>query len=127
MARQPFLMTGVAVMRCSKETVGCILGSHRKSYLELGREVLLVKREEKKKKKRGKTNSSSHIYIDRMYGLLSHLGPAAKRSMHGYSEREGFLPCLPGPICVKEETGITQRAIFMLEKWQRGCSKFTLL
>lgn len=113
-------MTAAAVMRCTKGIVGCSLGSCRKLGLELGS---AFSQEVKKKKK---TNISSHIYTDRMYGLLSHLGPTARRSMHGY-QREDASSVPPRPICVQEEVGITQRAIFMLEKWQRGCSKFTLL
>ena len=59
--------------------------------LELGRELLLVERKQKK----NQTKSSSHIYIDRMYGRHSHLGLAAEKIDAQIFRRSSLPPSPP--------------------------------
>lgn len=82
--------------------------------LGLGREVLLDKSGEKK------TDGSSHIYIDRMYGRRSHLGLAAEKIDAWIFGKSSLPPSPPRLHLWEEEMEITQRPIFALEKWQKG-------
>lgn len=59
-----------------------------------------------------------------MCGWHNHLGLAEQEE----EEDVGLLGrSLPGSICTEQEMGIIPSAIFVLEKWQRGCSRFPLL
>lgn len=60
-------------MRCSKETAGCIHGSCITAGFRSGQGSAV------RQGRGGKTNSSSHIYKDQMYGQCSHLGLAAEK------------------------------------------------
>lgn len=72
-----------------------------------------------------KTKGSFPILTDSLCGWHSHLGLAEEEEEE---EDKGLLGrSLPGSICTEQEMGITPSAVFMLEKWQRGCSGFPLL
>lgn len=78
-------------MRCSKETVGCILGSHRKSFLELGREVLLVKRGEKKNGK----DKQQLPYLHRSNVWPAQSPGACSQKINAWVLRKRRLPPVP--------------------------------
>lgn len=110
-------------MRCSKETEGCIHGARVTAGFRAGEVSSQLLDERDRKSPRA---APVPTQIECLGGAVT-WGLQSPGSMQGYREKAIFLPCLPGSICVKEEVGKAQGAIFALEQWQRGCSAFTLL
>lgn len=117
-ARQPFLRAESAATRYREETGDASLGPEPWLDLDLGREVLL---DERGKKDQGQLPHPHRLiaWLAQSAGARSHLGG-------GRGDVGKQLPSPPRLHLHQAGDGNYPSAIFVLEKWQRGCSKLPL-